>query len=257
MMQRLLPYGLQQYLDTYIAKPIIELCSFFKQICSRTLMEDDMVKAESQLVDIMCNLEQIYPPALFDIMIHLVIHLPEEALKGMPIPYRWMYPFERFMKKLKNYIHQRYIDKDPSISDELFALACGPSSTPISVNSCVVNGVRVIVYNRDERRTTKNNGICSPGEKDGEMYFGQLEEILEANIFYLEDMARRPLHWKVVQDVNHKNTTTLIDDDNDFIDDEEDVPHDLAYSDDEVLANDDDDDVAATVVYSSEEEDLS
>ncbi|GJU32801.1 hypothetical protein Tco_1176390 [Tanacetum coccineum] len=28
-----------------IAKPIIELCSLFKQICSATLMDDDMLKA--------------------------------------------------------------------------------------------------------------------------------------------------------------------------------------------------------------------
>ncbi|GKB94331.1 reverse transcriptase domain-containing protein [Tanacetum coccineum] len=88
MMQQLLPYGLQQYLDTDIAKLIIKLCLFFKQICARTLMEDDMVRAESQLIDILCNPEQIYPPAFFDIMIHLVIHLPEEALKNGPIPYR-------------------------------------------------------------------------------------------------------------------------------------------------------------------------
>ncbi|GKC10035.1 hypothetical protein Tco_1001645 [Tanacetum coccineum] len=45
MMQHLLPYGLQQYLPDEVAKQIIELCSFFKQICSATLMEDDMLKA--------------------------------------------------------------------------------------------------------------------------------------------------------------------------------------------------------------------
>ncbi|GJW17882.1 hypothetical protein Tco_0025318 [Tanacetum coccineum] len=48
MMQRLLPYGLQQYLHDEVAKPIIELCSFFKKICSVTLMEDDMLKAQSK-----------------------------------------------------------------------------------------------------------------------------------------------------------------------------------------------------------------
>ncbi|GKB34845.1 hypothetical protein Tco_0879787, partial [Tanacetum coccineum] len=66
MMQRLLPYGLQQYLPDEVAKPIIELCSFFKQICSATLMEDDMLKAQSKVVDILCNLELIYPPASLD-----------------------------------------------------------------------------------------------------------------------------------------------------------------------------------------------
>ncbi|GKA02622.1 hypothetical protein Tco_0675403 [Tanacetum coccineum] len=339
MMQHLLPYGLQQYLPDEVAKPIIELCSFFKQICSATLMEDDMLKAQSKVVDILCNLELIYPPAFFDIMIHLVIHLPLEALEGGPIRPRWMFPFERFMKKQKGYvrnkakpkgsiaegyvaeealtfsshyfrdvtmkfnrpdrnvdpppptpeidtyrsqfkskfpnkdmkeefpdwfgsqIRQRHVDNDPGVSatSELFTLACGPTPTPISVNSCVVNGVRFVVHSRDERRTTQNSGICSPGGKDEEMYYGQLQEILEFSYlsfkvvlfrvkwfdtsnegrkvkhlvlrnnmtqiltkgeafkddqyilatqvkqcFYLEDMARRQPHWKVVEHVNHK-----------------------------------------------------
>nr|GEV77302.1 transposon Ty3-I Gag-Pol polyprotein [Tanacetum cinerariifolium] len=101
MMQRFLPYGLQQYFPDEVAKPIIELCSFFKQICSATLMEDDMLKAQSKVVDIMCNLELIYPHAFFDIMIHLIIHLPLEALEGGPIHPRWMFLLERFIKKLK------------------------------------------------------------------------------------------------------------------------------------------------------------
>ncbi|GJT02449.1 hypothetical protein Tco_0823618 [Tanacetum coccineum] len=42
-------------------------------------------------------------------------------------------------------IRQRHVDNDPGVSEssELFALACGPSQTPISVNSCVVNGVEI------------------------------------------------------------------------------------------------------------------
>ncbi|GJZ01302.1 zinc finger MYM-type protein 1 [Tanacetum coccineum] len=193
-------------------------------------MEDDMLKAESQLVDILCNLEQIYPAAFFDIMIHLVIHLPEEALEGGPIPYWWMYLFERYIKKIKNYvrnkakpegsiaIRQRYIDKGASISDELFALACRPSSTLISVNSCVVNGVRFVVYSRDEHRTTQNRGICSPGEKDEEMYYGQLEEILK--FLY---MSFKAVLLRVVQDVNHKKSSNggviVVEDDHDVIHD--------------------------------------
>ncbi|GJW15481.1 hypothetical protein Tco_0019614, partial [Tanacetum coccineum] len=367
MMQRLLPYGLQQYLPPDVAKPLIELCLFFKQICSQTLMVDDMLKAQSKVIDILCNLELIYPPAFFDIMIHLVIHLPLEAIFGGPIRPRWMYPFERYMKKLKNYvrnkakpegsiaegyvaeealtfsshyfrdvttkfnrpdrnvdcppptcqfqvfkslcksiglrsviridhqelkkviwyvlhnspeidtyrakfkiefpnkdmkeefpgwfgkqIRQRHVDNDPGVSEssELFALACGPSQTPISVNSCVVNG-------------------------DGEMYYGQLEQILEFSYlsfktvlfrvkwfdtsnkgriqnfvirnnitqikangeafkndqyilatqvkqcFYLEDMARRPLGWKVVEHVSHKKFLNggviVVEDDPDVI----------------------------------------
>nr|GEV84562.1 hypothetical protein [Tanacetum cinerariifolium] len=292
---RLLPYGLQQYLPDEVVKPIIELCSFFKQICSATLMVDDMLKAQSKVVNILCNLELIYPPAFFDIMIHLVIHLPLEALEGGPIRPRWMFSFERFMKKLKCYvfgslcksislrlvirfdaqelkkviwyvlhnspeidmyrsqfkskfpnkdmkeefpdwfgtrIRQRHVDNDldVSITSELFALACVLTPTLISVNSCVVNGVRFVVHSRDERRTTQNSGICSPSGKDEEINEGRKVKdlVLRNNMtqiltkgeafkddqyilatqvkqcFYLEDMARRQPHWKVVEHVNHK-----------------------------------------------------
>ncbi|GKD98343.1 hypothetical protein Tco_1382240, partial [Tanacetum coccineum] len=84
MMQCLLPYGLQNYLPDKIAKLIIDLCSLFKQICSATLMEDDMLKAQIKVVDILCELELIYTPALFDIML-LVYPFTYEAREGGPI----------------------------------------------------------------------------------------------------------------------------------------------------------------------------
>ncbi|GKF59713.1 hypothetical protein Tco_0176499, partial [Tanacetum coccineum] len=75
-------------------------------------------------------------------------------------------------------IRQCHVDNDPGVSEssELFTLACGPSQTPISVNSCVVNDVRFAMHSRDERRTTQNNGICSPGP-DEEIYYGQMESL--------------------------------------------------------------------------------
>nr|GEV07089.1 hypothetical protein [Tanacetum cinerariifolium] len=249
MMQRLLPYELQQYLPDEVVKPIIELCSFFKKIYSVTLMEDNMLKAQSKMVNILCNLKLIYPPAFFDIMIHLLIHLPLEALEGGPIRPRLMYPFEsKFPNKdmkeefpgwFRSQIRQRYVDKDPSVnaSNELFALAGGPTPTPISVNSCVVNSMRFVVHSSDERRTTQNSGICSPSGEDGEMYYGQLQEILEFSY----------LLFKVV--FSELSDIIDVDEDDDIIDDEDALPYDLANSDNEELVNVEDDDVA--VIYSS------
>ncbi|GJY34770.1 uncharacterized protein Tco_0419239 [Tanacetum coccineum] len=107
MMHRLLPYEVQQYLPKSIAAPIIEFCLFFKQLCARTLMQQDMAKAKKQSISIMIELEKIFPPAFFDIMIHVAIHLPDEAILGGPLRYRWMFPFERYMKKLKNYVRNK------------------------------------------------------------------------------------------------------------------------------------------------------
>ncbi|GJX47315.1 retrotransposon protein, putative, ty1-copia subclass [Tanacetum coccineum] len=85
-------------------------------------------------------------------------------------------PHDKYSFTLDN---RKKFYKDPSLTDELYALACGPSLNPIAVNYCIVNGVRFVVHSRDKRRITQNSGICSPGEKEGEMYYGQLEEILE------------------------------------------------------------------------------
>nr|GEX62991.1 hypothetical protein [Tanacetum cinerariifolium] len=239
---------LKQYLPDKIVKPIIELCSLFKQICSATLMEDDMLKAQIKVVDILCDLELIYPPALFDIMIHLVIHLPLEALEGEPIRPRWMFSFERYMKKLKDN------DKDPEVitTSELFALGYGPTWTSISINTCVVAGVRHVVHNRDERRTTQNSGICSLGP-DGEMYYEDDPDIIH---FYnsfdlslstsLNDLDNGTVH------IDGQSTEVdappdiigVVDEDDDIIDNEDAIPHDLADFDDEDLINVDDDDFA-------------
>ncbi|GJW51970.1 hypothetical protein Tco_0093321 [Tanacetum coccineum] len=41
-----------------------------------------LTRASVNVVEILCELERIYPPAFFDIMIHLPIHLALEALEG-------------------------------------------------------------------------------------------------------------------------------------------------------------------------------
>ena len=107
IMQRLLPVCIGKFLSKEISTTIIEFCNFFRILCSRTLNVKDMEKAQGDLIQILCKMERIYPPAFFDIMIHLVLHLPEEAILGGPVFMRWMYPFERYMKKLKNYVRNK------------------------------------------------------------------------------------------------------------------------------------------------------
>ncbi|KAL5563546.1 hypothetical protein UlMin_033293 [Ulmus minor] len=109
IMQRLLPVGCRSLVNKTISSTIIELCTFFNQLCARTVNVTDMVKAQDQLVIILCKLERIFPPAFFDIMIHLVLHLPEEAILGGPIYMRWMYPFERNAAKPEGSISEGYV----------------------------------------------------------------------------------------------------------------------------------------------------
>ena len=94
-MERLLPIAFIDLPDP-IWKPLAELSKFFKDLCSTSLREDELIQMQQNITIILCKLEQIFPPGFFDSMEHLPIHLPYEALVGGPVEYRWMYPFERW-----------------------------------------------------------------------------------------------------------------------------------------------------------------
>ncbi|KAI5324047.1 hypothetical protein L3X38_033120 [Prunus dulcis] len=53
------------------------------------------------IVQVLCKFEMIFPPAFFTSMMHVIVHLPEEALLAGPVNYRWMYPIERLLGELK------------------------------------------------------------------------------------------------------------------------------------------------------------
>ncbi|XP_028119536.1 uncharacterized protein LOC114317044 [Camellia sinensis] len=130
LLQRLLPIGLQGYLPTEIGTTLFEFGTFFKQLCSKTLRVTDLEKLQEQIVLILCKLEKIFPPAFFDVMVHLAIHLPYKARLGGPVQYRWMYPIERMLSLLKGFvcnkarpegsIAEAYISKEQRVYDVLF-----------------------------------------------------------------------------------------------------------------------------------------
>lgn len=95
LIQRILPIGMRGFVDKEISTTLFELGSFFQDLCSRKLKRCELEKLEERIVHILCKLEKIFPPAFFDVMVHLAIHLPREAIRGGPVHYRWMYPIER------------------------------------------------------------------------------------------------------------------------------------------------------------------
>ncbi|GJT32929.1 acidic leucine-rich nuclear phosphoprotein 32 family member A [Tanacetum coccineum] len=174
-----------------IAAPIIEFCLFFKQLCARNfgLPARDMSEAKKQSISILIELEQIFPPAFFDIMIHVAIHLPDEAILGGPIRYRWMFPFERYMKKLKNYVRNK-AKPEGSIAEGYVA------EEALTFCSRYLKDDVETRFNRlgrnDDGEFRKNNiHSCEPK--------------ISTQVFYLEDLARQPRGWKVVEHVYHRD----------------------------------------------------
>jgi len=95
IMQQLMPIALRGTLSDDVVRPLIELCGFFRDICSKTLRVEDLDRLENQIPIILCKLERIFPPGFFTSMVHVSIHLVRECKLGGPVHYRWMYPVER------------------------------------------------------------------------------------------------------------------------------------------------------------------
>jgi hypothetical protein len=107
ILQKLLPLVARHIFPEAVAKPSIELSRFFNALCSKEVVKSDMETLSASIAQILCKLEMIFPPPFFDIVMHLPVHLAEKARVGGPVCYRWMYPIERYLCKLKGYVRNK------------------------------------------------------------------------------------------------------------------------------------------------------
>ena len=95
LLQWILSIRLRGFAHKDISIVLFELDSFFQDLCSRTLKRSELEKLKEHIVLILCKFKRFFPLAFFDIIVHLAVHLPREAILGGPVQYRWMYPIER------------------------------------------------------------------------------------------------------------------------------------------------------------------
>ena len=103
LLEQLLPLAIRGVSHAKVCKVIAKLSLFFKNLCSKSLKLEDLDNLELQIAITFCEMEKVFLPSFFDIMVHLCVHLTEEAKIGEPIQYRWMYPIEMY------YCHQYYV----------------------------------------------------------------------------------------------------------------------------------------------------
>jgi len=123
LLQRILPAGLRGLVRKDVYEVIAELGRFFRQLCSKTLKVDALHQMKEDIVIILCKLEKIYPPAFFDVMVHLAVHLPDEALLRGPVQYGWMYPIERRLGTFTRFIRNK-ARPEGSVAEAYTAYEC-------------------------------------------------------------------------------------------------------------------------------------
>ncbi|KAM2031883.1 hypothetical protein ACFX1T_013965 [Malus domestica] len=107
VLHRLLPMGIRHLLPPDVVKPIMLLSSFFSQLTSRTLRRTNVNQLRHDIVQVLWKFEMIFPPAFFTSMIHVMVHLPDEALLAGLVNFRWMYPIERLFGDLKKSVRNK------------------------------------------------------------------------------------------------------------------------------------------------------
>ncbi|CAN1153447.1 hypothetical protein LINPERHAP2_LOCUS19416 [Linum perenne] len=123
LLQHVIPLAIRGLLPKEVCEPIIELSIYFRSLCSKSLHLDQLEQLKKQIPLTLCKLEKIFPPAFFDVMVHLPIHLADEAMLGGPVQYRWMYPIERYLYQLKSFVRNR-THPEGSIAEGYIAFEC-------------------------------------------------------------------------------------------------------------------------------------
>ncbi|KAD2394219.1 hypothetical protein E3N88_41196 [Mikania micrantha] len=118
-------------------------------------------------------------------MVHVILHLPEEAILGGPVYMRWMYPFERYMKKLKSFVRNK-ARPEGSIAEGYVV------EEALTFCSMYLEGIQTR-FNRPDRNT--NAGIP---KRQYSVFSSQCRPLSSKNITALCEKAKNSLGWFVL-----------------------------------------------------------
>ncbi|XP_016203600.1 uncharacterized protein LOC107644277 [Arachis ipaensis] len=107
LMEQLLPILVKNALPPPVSNVIANLSSFFRELCGKAVNPMNLGDLQNHVVQTLCQMEMIFPPSFFTVMVHLTVHLVDELKLGGPVHYRWMYPIERYLGRLKQYVRNR------------------------------------------------------------------------------------------------------------------------------------------------------
>ena len=107
LLQQFLLLAVKYALPEDVSMVLAELSFILRQLCAKVLDRQELVDLQTRVVLMLCRMEMIFPPSFFTSQVHLIVHLVEEAKMGGPVHYRWMYPIERYLGKMKSFVRNR------------------------------------------------------------------------------------------------------------------------------------------------------
>ena len=91
-------------MDVHARETFFGLCNFFDVISRKSVGVRQLRRLQEEIVVILCELEMYFPPAFFDVMVHLLVHIVEEIIQLGPTFLHSMMSFERMNGVIKGYV---------------------------------------------------------------------------------------------------------------------------------------------------------
>ena len=123
LMTQVLPVAIRGIMDKHVRETLFGLCNFFDVISRKSIGIRQLTRLQEEIVVIVCELEMYFPPAFFDVMVHLLLHVVEDIVQLGPPFLRSMMPFERLNGHIKGYVKNRS-RPDGSIANGFLAEEC-------------------------------------------------------------------------------------------------------------------------------------
>ncbi|KAK1694294.1 hypothetical protein QYE76_010991 [Lolium multiflorum] len=93
LMTQILPVAIRGIMDAHVRETLFGLCNFFDVISRKSVGVRQLRRLQEEIVVILCELEMYFPPAFFDVMVHLLVHIVEDIIQLGPMFLHSMMPF--------------------------------------------------------------------------------------------------------------------------------------------------------------------
>src|SRR3954471_4880833 len=94
-------------MDEHVRETLTCLCNFFDVVSRKSIGVKQLEMLQEEIMVILCELEIYFPPAFFDIMVHLLVHVVDDIIHLGPTFLHNMMPFERMNDVIKGFVRNR------------------------------------------------------------------------------------------------------------------------------------------------------
>jgi Domain of unknown function (DUF4218) len=107
MMTQIFLVAIRGIMDKHVRETLFGFCNFFDVISRKSITRKQLSRLQEEIVVILCELEIYFPPAFFDICVHLLVHIVDDIIHLGPAFLHNMMPFERMNGVIKGFVRNR------------------------------------------------------------------------------------------------------------------------------------------------------